>query len=198
MSENEKTEGQRGTVAFFAGLLIGGLLVWVFFGGDRADTDLTDTDNGEIVENGEEDENGEMLIPNGEEGTTPTTPVSDTEDNEITTPTPETRPTLPTGDGSVSISDQPASSLVEFDAITFPVDNGWIGIRTYQNGQLQNILGVARFSKDEGLIPEAVQLLTPTISGQEYAVVFFDGPGREFNLANHPQIDGIFATFVAQ
>jgi hypothetical protein len=79
------------------------------------------------------------------------------------------------------------------------VAEGWIGVRTYENEQLSNILGVNRFSASQGLIPEAIQLVTPTIPGVTYAIVVYEEDGDfDFSLSGDRQLDVIFDTFTAQ
>jgi hypothetical protein len=182
MSEQEKQEGQKTVVAFVAGLLIGGLLVWIF-GGSSNDTINPEDTNGTEVELVAEDETND---DNSTEGTE----------------TPESVPSTPeliTGDGRVEMGPQSAGSVVEFESITFPLDDGWIAVRTYTEGTLGNILGASRFSKSEGLVPTSVQLLAPTVAGRDYAIVFFtEGGDRTFNLATDVQIEGVFSEFTAQ
>ncbi len=177
MSEQEKQEGQKTVVAFVAGLLIGGLLVWIF----------TSPEPAVSPEGSNDDAVAEEVVETETE-----TPDSETE-------APAPVPELVTGEGKVTLGEQTAGSVVEFDAVTFPVDEGWVAIRSYNDEQLGNILGASRFSKAQGLVPESVQLLAPTVSGRTYAVVFFTENGdRAFNLANDAQIDGVFSTFTAK
>lgn len=193
MNEEEtKQEGQKTVVAFVAGLLIGGLLVWVFSdtSGEPA-PDLTDGEPvaDEIIDGDDNGDNGQTAGDNtssNSEGNTP---------NETATP----QPTMEVGDGSVKVQDQPASSFIELDSVTFPTDEGWIGVRSYQNDQLGSLLGVVRYSKEQGLIPDGIQLQVSTSPGRNYAVVFYTESGdREFSLADDVQIDEVFATFKAQ
>jgi hypothetical protein len=181
MSEQEKQEGQKTVVAFVAGLLIGGLLVWIFGGSSTENINPEDTNGTEVelVEDGET--NGEDAANDADNTETPTTPE------------------LMTGEGRVEMGPQSAGSVVEFESITFPLDEGWIAVRTYTDGTLGNILGASRFSKSEGLVPTSVQLLAPMVAGRDYAIVFFtEGGDRTFNLATDVQIEGVFAEFTAQ
>jgi len=60
------------------------------------------------------------------------------------------------------------------------------------------LLGVARFSESQGLVPTAIVLQRSTIAGREYAVVLYtDNGDRQFNLASDVQVDAVFATFTA-
>lgn len=181
MAEQEKQDNQKTIVAFAAGLLIGGLLVWVFGGATPS------TSN-----------------PEDEEETTTEEVVEETAD-EATTSEEETAdeaeaPVMQTGTGAVELGEVTAGTSVQLASATFPSDEGWIGVRDYANDQLGGILGVARFSKEQGLIPEQIALQRSTVAGNTYAIVFFSESGdRVFSLANDVQTDGIVETFtVAQ
>ena len=180
-------EGQKTVIAFVAGLLVGGLLVWVFGSpSEQAPTDL-DNDNSAPVT----------------EGVDPGSVASDSNlgsrgDMDSDT---EVKPFVEAsvGAGAITVSDQPAGDVVVLGSVTFPEEEGWIGVREYQSGQLTGLLGVARWSVDQGLIPSEVKLLRSTESGSQYALVFYSENGdREFNLANDVQIEGVVATFTAR
>lgn len=180
MSEAEKQEGQKTIVAFVAGLLIGALLVWVF--SSPSDTapavDEASDEATEVVE--------------GEEGTEAVTA------EEAAVEVVEVRE-LQTGAGAISVANQAAGMSVALGAVTFPNDEGWVAVRVYENDQLQNILGAARFSKEQGLVPSEVPLLAPTTAGKDYAVVFYTENGdREFDLASDVQVEGVWETFKAE
>ena len=182
MSEQEKQESQKTVVAFVAGLLIGGLLVWIF---SSSPNDAMAPDTSDDAANIEE--------------TTDSVMTSDDEVKSDDVETPDTTPELITGEGKVVLGEQPAGSVVSFESVTFPVDEGWVAIRTYNDDKLGSILGASRFSKEQGLVPETVQLLAPTTAGRKYAVVFFSENGdRTFNLANDAQIEGVFSAFTAK
>lgn len=190
MSDGEKQEGQKTIVSFIAGLLIGGLLVWVFGGTN----DTTTAPEGEVVDETTEgvDETTDEANDRDEDETSA---GSDSTDEETESQTP----TMQTGEGALEVSNQPAGSSVAIEGATFPNDNGWIAVRSYENEQLGNILGAARFSREQGLVPESVPLLVPTVAGRTYAVVFFTEDGdREFNLATDTQVEGVWETFTAQ
>jgi len=182
MAEQTQQDGQKTIVAFVVGLLIGGMLVWAF---SEPHTDRVDDMNPIAVEVTDDVAN------------------TKTETDSKTTPTGEvdvpTTPTLPVGDGEVRVMNQPASIEVALDEAVFPVAEGWIGVRNYQNDQLGTILGVTRFSESQGRVPTSIPLQTPTIAGRQYAVVIFTEDGDfTFNLAGDVQIDTIFATFTAE
>ena len=191
MSEqNQNQEGQKTIVAFVVGLLIGGLIVWMFSsspsdapvngidenGVDTEEVIDTDNDTGSVSE-----DNGASEAPTNNEAEAPSTPP------------------LVTGEGAVSVSNQPAASRVALDSVTYPMSEGWIGVRDYNNDHLGGLLGVVRFSERDGLVPEDIILQRSTEPGREYAVVFYTaGPTNNFNLSANQQVDGIFATFTAQ
>lgn len=180
MSEQEKQENQKTIVAFAAGLLIGGLLVWVF-GGSTPKTTTPDDENATTTQD---------VSNTAQQGTTTS--------NDETSQTDTTEPVMQTGEGAVEISDQMPGTKVALESATFPSDEGWVGVRDYVNGQLGGILGVARFSKEQGLIPQEITLQRATKSGSTYAIVYFSENGdRIFNLANDVQGDGIAGTFTA-
>lgn len=183
MSEQEKQENQKTIVAFAAGLLIGGLLVWIFGGAPR--TQQPDDQNDETAQTGEE-----------VDVSTSTTDDADAADDADAN---DDVAVMQTGEGSVDVENQTASTVVALNSATFPTDEGWVGVRDYVDGQIGGILGVARFSKAQGLIPEEISLQRSTKAGNEYAVVFFSENGdRIFNTANDKQEEGVAGTFTAQ
>lgn len=175
---DEKQEGQKTIVSFIVGLLIGGLLVWAF--------------SGPTNENRSEDKRDEVE----------TEEVTESEATEVEESAEEVvaaAPTLPVGEGAVEVANQAAGTSVELASATYPVSEGWIGVRDYNNGQLGSLLGVARFSESQGLVPSTVTLQRATAAGMTYAVVVYTESGdRQFNLAEDTQIDSVFATFTAQ
>lgn len=178
--ENKKT-----IIAFIAGLLVGGLLVFIF-ANPTADTnttpDINDSDNAANMSDSEE----EMV----NEDETPADNEADTTDTE---------PVVSSGEGEVEVNDQAAGSSVSLDSITFPTNGGWVGVREYENGQLTGLLGVARWNQTEGLLPSDIRLLRPTIAGNTYAVVFYtDNGDKTFSLATDVQMEGVMETFEAE
>jgi len=187
----QNEEGKKTIVSFIVGLLIGGLLVWSFSGTNGTTT--TETDNDSAPTNGAE-------MEEGDEAATDTTNSTDTEVTETTTETTSTNnpPALPTGEGSVTIADTTAGSRIPMESATFPVSEGWVGVRDYNNGKLGAILGVVRFSEAQGLVPTDIILQRATVAGNEYAIVFYtEDSDREFNVATDVQIEGVITTFSA-
>lgn len=178
---DEKQEGQKTIVSFIVGLLIGGLLVWAFSGPAASAPEVNETAN-ETEETEEMDSEAEEMDEDEGDTESTTTPVA----------------TLPIGDGSVTVTDQSASNRIALSSVTYPISEGWIGVRDYQSGQLGSLLGVVRFSESQGLVPDEIVLQRSTVAGQEYAVVLYTENGdRQFSLADDVQIDSVFATFTA-
>lgn len=185
-AEEQQQDGQKTLVAFIVGLLIGGMLVWAF-SGPEATAPTTDEETAE--ETSSDMSSSESTKENGSEmsedkgGSSETTPA----------------PTLKVGEGSVVVNDQKASASIALESATYPVSEGWIGVREYNNDQLGYILGVVRFSESQGLVPNELILQRSTTAGNRYAVVIYTEDGdRQFNLASDVQIDQIFDTFTAQ
>ncbi len=170
--QQHNEDSQKTLVAFVVGLLIGGMLVWAFSGpSDKKDaTDKTEAEKTETVDASKD----EMK---NEDGT----------------------PKLSVGDGNIVVKDQAASKSIVMENATYPVAEGWVGVREYTDDKLGYILGVNRFSESQGLVPENIELVTSTIPGKKYAIVVYKEDGDfDFNLAGDVQIDEIFSTFTAE
>ncbi len=177
MSEVEKQESQKTVVAFITGLLIGGLLVWVFSSTPEAKQ--------ETEMNGEKVTKEEVVKPD----TSKETPVN--------TVTPVTK--VVTGKGSLSVADQKAGKLVTLGEVEVPAQSGWVVVRDYMDGVPGNVLGAARYSVEEGLMPTSVDLMRGTTVGGSYQVVFFTNEGDiAFKLGEDVVVDGIATTFKAK
>jgi hypothetical protein len=162
MSEQLKEESQKTVVSFIVGLLVGALLVWAFTGnGGDAPKKQMDDDDTEMAT--DDDVATKEEVGTDDEGTT----------------------SVPVGEGSVSVDGDKAGMSVSLADVTFPAKEGWVGVRNLNDGKLGMILGVARFSAEQGLNPKQIELLTPTVAGREYAIVFYSESGdRKFNLPN--------------
>ncbi len=179
MSDQEKQEGQKTVVSFVSGLLIGGLLVWAFSGSPKEDKKVESGDNAPTA--------GEVTDTTADQNTA-------TGDQAI-----DAGSTMVVGDGSLTVMDQPAGTSIALESATFPTDEGWVAVRSYVDNEPGSILGAARYSKEQGLVPTSVDLLVPTLPGREYAVVFFSEDGnRDFNLDGDVQIESGMTTFTAK
>lgn len=199
--EQEKQDSQKTLVAFVAGLLIGGLLVWVFGGTPQGETNGNGTDSDTQTEETPSEDGDDEAETDTETDTEDNNADTDSDNNgaDTTNETTSERPEMQTGEGSVEVSDQPAGTTVTLESATFPSAEGWIGVRSFPNGQLGSILGAARYSEEQGLIPTEVPLLVPTIEGRTYAVTFFTEDGdRVFDPAYDVQMDTEITTFEAQ
>lgn len=188
MSEQLKIteENKKTIISFVIGLLVGGLLVYVF-----AEPAVVSVD-----EESEEEVSSEVIDLEGDDSEVREASTSSTSKPATTT---TLVPSTITGTGSVAVADQDSSDVVILDEVTYPADAGWIGVRDYENGQLTGLLGVSRWNRAEGLFPQSVKLLRKTEAGKTYAVVFYSDNGdKQFNLATDVQIDGAVETFVAQ
>ncbi len=177
--EKQQQDGQKTIVAFVVGLLIGGMLVWAFSGSPS-----------EAPKDAEKDT---------EQTTTETTTEDSSNTDEATATTETEAPKLSVGDGKIVVNDQPASASIKIESATYPVGEGWVGVRDFQNEDLKFLLGVVRFSESQGLVPSEIVLQRPTVAGREYAVVVYTENGDfDFSLADDAQIDTIYSTFTAQ
>lgn len=174
MSEVEKKESQKTVVAFISGLLIGGLLVWIFSSSPE-----------------------KAVAPEETEKDTKTEVTNTQENKTIDTDTKTAE--IKTGNGAISVSKQSAGKTVMIDSLSLPTANGWVVVRDYVDGKAGNILGAARYSVDEMLTPKTVELIRATEAGKTYQVVLFNNNGdKAFNLTEDTIIDGISTTFDAQ
>ncbi len=185
MSETEKQEGQKTVVAFIAGLLIGGLLVWVF--SSAPEKEVVDT-----------------LKDNDTEATSTDdrTPVTTktTADKVVATPgaTPNAS-TATAGDARLTVVNQKAGTSVALGNTTYPSNAGWIVVRDYVNGVAGKVLGAARFNTADGLTPTSVPLLRSTVAGSTYQVVYFSDNGdKKFLTATDKVVEGVSASFKAE
>lgn len=189
MSETEKQEGQKTVVAFIAGLLIGGLLVWVFSSTPEEEATNTPTDdtseemsNSSNGSNNRSSSNGNGTASNA---------------NDTRSDTNQTSQVI--GEGSLVVADQAAGSVVAIDSVTFPTEEGWVVVRDYENGNPGSVLGAARYEVEVGLVPSDVRLLRATESGSTYQVTFYSESGDQvFDLADDQPIEGSGVTFTAQ
>jgi hypothetical protein len=168
MADVETQDSQKTLVAFVVGLLIGGMLVWAFSGpSDNAKKDDKKMD----------------------EKTASTTEEISLDGSEAAM--------IKTGEANVTIVDQAAGNTVKIDAATYPVEEGWIAVRDYQNDVEGNVLGAMRFSKRDGLNPMDIELTRPTVAGQKYAISLYEETGDN-DWGDDIKLDGVFGTFMAK
>lgn len=176
MSEVEKQESQKTVVAFITGLLIGGLLVWVFSASPE-----------------------EKKQPTENEAEVKTEEVVKTEVKKEEVGATKGGEAEVIGKGSVTVADQGAGTTVTLGELSFPTKNGWVVVRDYMDGVPANILGAARYSADEGLTPKTVELMRATTAGGSYQVVFFTNVGAQtFSISEDKLVEGIATTFMAK
>ncbi len=175
MTDVQKEESQKTVVSFVFGLLIGGLLVWAFMGGDNDNKKPVDEKKDEVT-------------------------ATTTDEAQVTTEAKaEAAATLPMGEGKVVVNDKKAGREVVLAEVSYPIEEGWIGVREYNDGKLGYINGVIRFSKAGNVVPTAIPLVTPTVAGREYAVMMYTSGGdKSFNSATDKQLDTVFTTFKAE
>lgn len=176
MSEQTMTEENKKTiVAFIAGLLIGGLLVFIFIEPAKEEAKSVDSETTSISE--EVDTNNDAS--------------ADDIDLEISSTDSAT---------ATETDNRPVAGTVSLDGIEFPEGAGWVGVRDFEGGQLTGLLGVARITKEEGLIPTEVPLLRSTVKGRTYAIVFYsdNNNDKRFDLATDAQLDVEVEEFTAE
>lgn len=178
MSEVEKQESQKTVVAFITGLLIGGLLVWVFSSSpedkmkDEVKDDTTKTEETTKLEG----KNEEIKV------------------GDVTATAQQV-----TGEGSITVTDQKAGGSVVLGALTYPATSGWVVVRDYKDNVPGNVLGAARYDTVAGLIPTSVELMRNTIAGNAYQVVYYTNSGvLDFKLGEDVVVNGPTASFKAQ
>ncbi len=181
MSEVETQESKKTVVAFITGLLIGGLLVWVF--SSTPEKKEEPKDEGTDTEQVEKTDDSKEASKESEGGKNTDNTVSDV---------------VVTGKGSIAITDQKAGGSVTLGTLELPTKNGWVVVRDFKDGVAGNILGAARYSVDEGLIPTSVELMRATTKDNTYQASFFTNEGNKgFALGEDKVIDGTAVTFKA-
>ena len=168
MADVETQDSQKTLVAFVVGLLIGGMLVWAFSGPSDAS----------------KKEDKKM-----DEKTSSTT-------MEKADKMSETK-SLSVGDADIEIADQAAARTVKIDSATYPVEEGWIAVRDYQDDKEGYVLGAVRFSKADGLVPSEIVLTRPTVAGQKYAISLYK-EGGDNDWGGDEKLEGTFGTFMAE
>lgn len=174
-------QNQRTIAAFITGLLVGGLLVWIF-------ATAAGQDNGEAHDHAEDDHSA----------------LEDDHDDEHGDDNGPVRPTDDEGQGTaLDVHNQPAGNSVEVAYVEYPAGDGWLVVHRTANGELGGAIGATRFDTDAGRFPTSIPLVAPTVAGQTYEVMFYSENGdRQFSTAaDRPLlVDGerISTTFTAQ
>ena len=181
MSEVEKQESQKTVVAFITGLLIGGLLVWIF-----------SSSPDEKVQPEEKKAETEQVEKKDAQTSSNSTNENSADGEEVKTEVSK----MEIGDGNIAVAEQEAGAVVALGTLTFPTKSGWIVVRDDVNGTPGNVLGAARFNADEGLSPTEIDLIRNIESGKSYQVMFYTQEGTtNFTLGEDKPIDGTTATF---
>lgn len=183
MSEVEKQESQKTVVAFITGLLIGGLLVWVFSSApadkDTMSEKKTDTDTEQVDTKDEKSDE-----KSDEKKETSSETIS--EASKII------------GKGAIAVSDQASGEVVTLGKLEFPTKIGWVVVRDLKDGKGVGVLGAALYNTEIGLIPSTVPLMRATVKDSSYQVVFFTNNGDSgFSIVDDKPLDETTATFKA-
>ncbi len=164
--EDNTNKNQKTVVAFVAGLLVGGLLVWMF---------SSSSDGKKFVEKiNQGDAQGEVSDIEGDVSKGKESSANEKEVVKNVTGSAVVAP----GSGSITVEDQAPGAVVALGAVTFPVDAGWVVVHEVNaDGSLGNPLGAARYGKTDGLVPNTVELLRATTIDKTYNVVIYNDNG---------------------
>lgn len=183
MSETDKQEGQKTVVAFVAGLLIGGLLVWVF---------------SSSPENTPADQEAAGNADNAVSNEVPTRDITETRNTSQQATNSNNTTASSNTEGSLKVANQPAGTEVAVD-VAFPTTEGWVAVRDLIDGVPGSILGAARYNTEVGLTPQSVTLLRGTEAGKSYEVMFYTEDGDStFDPNKDLAMEAPTATFTAQ
>lgn len=190
MNDNKTQESKKTVVAFVAGLIIGGLLVWMFSGAPKeSTTDNALTDNKSNVSLDKQTDGAQVTGGNNKDqtATASTTAVPDK------------------GNFTFLVANQPAGAVVLLGKdMKYPTKEGWIAVQDEMNGKLGNVLGASRYDTEVGLTPHSVELLRSTKTGKTYHVVYYTESGdRIFSRVDDAPMKAtgggiIETTFVAE
>ncbi len=168
MDDTNTQQSKKTVVAFVAGLIIGGLLVWMFSGTQKASAPVTTSGDETATTTGEKSGANKA-------GTT-TEKINATSTEKIASTTMMKEPAK--GDFTFSVANQKVGMFVQLeDNVQYPTKEGWIAVQDDMNGKLGNVLGAARYNTDVGLAPQQTELLRSTIAGKPYHVVYYSGNG---------------------
>jgi hypothetical protein len=180
--EVQEQQSQKTLVSFISGLLIGGLLMWVF----SAEPKKTQTTAKKETTTAAEIADKAKDVAKDAKATITET-ASDVADDAksamdtITDKTPVVtmeKPEVVTGAGSIAVSNQKAGKVVTLGQISYPNNGGWVAVHSMSGDALGPTLGAARYDIKAGLVPKNVELITPTTAGKDYRVVFHSTDGN--------------------
>lgn len=186
MDDNKTQDSKKTVVAFVAGLLIGGLLVWIFSASPEAAAPgrVFDGDDRDAAFEGERNNDSDKTE---EENAGAATIVQEL-----------------AGDFTFTIANQPAGSVVSLGSAQYPTAEGWIVVHEDVDGELGSALGAARYDTVVGLTPTSIDLLRNTMTGKTYRVVYYTESGdkmfdRKEDVPMTKNDGGLIeATFVAK
>jgi hypothetical protein len=183
MDDIKTQESKKTVVAFVAGLIIGGLLVWTFSGAPEAGAPGKTSDD--------------------ETTTTSQKYTDETVADKTEDTTMLKEPT--TNNFTFTVADQPAGMFVELgDNVKYPTKEGWIAVHEDVNEEIGSVLGAARYDTVVGLMPDQIELLRNTEAGKKYHVVYYIESGdRKFDRHEDTPITAesgglVETTFVAE
>jgi hypothetical protein len=159
--EAEQQQGQKTVVAFISGLLIGGLLMWVFSAEPKKDMNKE-----------QKKDDAKEMTTEGEK-----TEVAATTDGQ-TTEVVATAPEVTLGAGSIALGTIKAGTKVAVGDMKFPAEGGWVAVHQMEGENLSTVLGASRFDTKTGLVPKEIELLASMKQGDTYAVVFHGTDGN--------------------
>lgn len=174
----EKEKNQKTVVAFIAGLLIGGLLVWVFSIAPEKKEKEMDFDA--IGTEQTEDVNQEEGVV--QEGDAPADAVKKAD----AAPEMKQETVISKEGGSITVNDQAAGMTITLGEVHMPVASGWIAVHELNtDGSLGRVLGASRYTEADGLKPTTVESVSrPTVAGKTYRVVIYNENGdKKFGIA---------------
>ena len=181
MEDTTQTQSsQKTVVSFIVGLIIGGLIVWVFTSAPSTKPAVT-TD---------EKKDASSEVTKKDETKPADTATTDTKKTET--------PVANIGTGSIQVDVQNAGKVVNLGATTYPGTDGWIAVHSMNGDALGGVLGAARYSTKEGLLPKQVELLAtaPTVKGKSYAVVFHKSDGNRTYSSADTVVNGADGKFL--
>lgn len=190
----DKESRQKTVVAFIAGLLIGGILVYIF---------AAMPDRGEKTANTEKATGTEL----GKESLGPSNTTAEVDSAMKAEDAKSVASVEADRDGSLTVDDQPAGSVVTIANLSTPSNAGWVVVHEINaDGSLGRALGASRYNEADGLMPVRIELLRATSANATYRVVIYSENGdKVFDLKEDKpmtqdgkMIEDSFKTLAAQ